>query len=67
MYMENEEYPGQGAFLRALGELSRKHGFVIGGCGDCGSPWVTPLDAGETGPEYRYSMRQGFLNWEREE
>ena len=27
-------------FLNELSELTKKHGFEIGGCGCCGSPWV---------------------------
>ena len=27
-------------FLRELTVLTQKHGLKIGGCGDCGSPWV---------------------------
>jgi len=37
------------AFLKELAELTQKHGLEIGGCGDCGSPWiVTADDSGET-------------------
>ena len=31
-------------FLEELSELSNKYGFVIGGCGCCGSPWVDEVD-----------------------
>jgi hypothetical protein len=31
------------AFLEELGELTKKHGLVINGCGECGSPWVEEL------------------------
>lgn len=31
------------AFLKELTELTQKHGLKIGGCGDCGSPWVCDL------------------------
>ena len=27
-------------FLTELGQLSKRYGMEIGGCGDCGSPWV---------------------------
>ena len=27
-------------FLKDLAKLTRKHGFAIGGCGCCGSPFV---------------------------
>ena len=30
-------------FLEELSELSNKYGFVIGGCGCCGSPWVDEI------------------------
>jgi hypothetical protein len=32
--------PDYTAFLKELSELSLKHGFFIGGCGCCGSPFV---------------------------
>ena len=31
-------------FLEELSKLSNKYGFVIGGCGCCGSPWVSKID-----------------------
>lgn len=31
------------AFLKELTELTQKHGLKIGGCGDCGSPWVCDI------------------------
>ena len=30
-------------FLKELTELTKRHGFSIGGCGHCGSPWVTKI------------------------
>lgn len=30
-------------YLEALAALGKEHGFKIGGCGECGSPWVTDL------------------------
>lgn len=27
-------------FLNELSELTQKHGFSIGGCSCCGSPWI---------------------------
>lgn len=33
----------QAAFLAELTELSRRHRIAIGGCGCCGSPWLTEL------------------------
>ena len=37
----NEENPNLKAFLEGLAELSIKHNLTIGGCGCCGSPWIT--------------------------
>ena len=33
-------------FLEELSKLSNKYGFVIGGCGCCGSPWVKDVNSG---------------------
>ena len=30
-------------FLRELTVLTQNHGLKIGGCGDCGSPWVCDI------------------------
>lgn len=30
-------------FLVALTELSKEYDIIIGGCGDCESPWVIPM------------------------
>jgi hypothetical protein len=38
------------AFKKELVELCLKHGFEIGGCGCCGSPWIEPVDASEYYP-----------------
>lgn len=35
-------------FLRELTALTQKHGLKIGGCGECGSPWV--CDIKDRGP-----------------
>lgn len=39
--MDNEKLIG---FLTELTKLTDKYGFEIGGCGCCGSPWVTSDD-----------------------
>ena len=40
------------AFLAELTELTRKHRIVIGGCGCCGSPFVTRIKPCEENYEY---------------
>jgi hypothetical protein len=47
------------AFLADLTELSRKHGIVIGGCGCCDSPNLSPLDTAEE--EARRCMANPYL------
>lgn len=37
-------------FLAELDELTKRYRIKIGGCGDCESPWVIPLDTKYTGP-----------------
>lgn len=37
-------------FLKELDELTKRYGMKIGGCGDCESPWVIPLNGNYTGP-----------------
>lgn len=34
-------------FLTELGELSKRYGIVIGGCGCCGSPYLDYEEGGE--------------------
>lgn len=36
-------------YLEALAALSKEHGFKIGGCGECGSPWVIDMKEGRRG------------------
>lgn len=47
----------QKAFEQELVALSIKHGFVLRGCGCCGSPWIGPIeeacDNGESIPTLR--------------
>ncbi len=43
-------------FLEELSELSNKYGFVICGCGCCGSPWIDEIDGDFSADEL------GFLN-----
>lgn len=38
------------AFEKELVELCLKHGFEIGGCGCCGSPWIVSPLGGEFFP-----------------
>ena len=40
-------------FLTELTKLTNKYGFEIGGCGCCGSPWVTSDDK-DGGVELEY-------------
>lgn len=42
-------------FLRELTALTQKHGLKIGGCGECGSPWVCDIkDRGPNQIEHLY-------------
>lgn len=34
----------QEKFIAELTKLTKKYGIAIGGCGCCGSPWVTPTN-----------------------
>jgi hypothetical protein len=45
------------AFIADLAELSKKHGVIVGGCGECGSPWVE-----ERSPDY-YAADYASLQW----
>ena len=38
-------------FMTEMSELTKKSGFIIGGCGCCGSPYITKVD-GEYIPIY---------------
>lgn len=37
-------------FLADLKKLTERHGVEIGGCGECGSPWVTPVSRKRNAP-----------------
>lgn len=43
-------------FLRGLAELTRRTGVEVGGCGCCGSPFLTPLEDECSG----YSVSDGL-------
>ena len=50
-------------FLDELTELSRKHGFAIGGCGCCGSPWI--YDDGDGAEDFSkqvYTLRGPIMD-----
>ncbi|MER6605878.1 hypothetical protein ABT282_08155 [Streptomyces sp. NPDC000927] len=43
----NPNEPDLKGFLRDLNRISKKHGLIIGGSGDLGSPWIAPLKDGK--------------------
>lgn len=45
-------------FLTELTKLTDKYGFGIGGCGCCGSPWVTS-DGIDVGKHLEYDEEKG--------
>ena len=45
-------------FLTELTKLTDKYGFEIGGCGCCGSPWITSNDR-DAGDELTYDEEKG--------
>lgn len=51
------------AFLAELTELSRKHGRVIGGCGDCEPPRLYTIKVGSKG-RYTATPNGGDIEWE---
>ena len=50
-------------FLDMLATLTIKHGFAIGGCGCCGSPYVYPVDVPGQRGEYVYVDTAEGLKW----
>lgn len=54
------------AFILELNELTRKHGYIIGGCGECGSPWVVEAEAPDLVEGAGYGFQQAptdHLTW----
>jgi hypothetical protein len=58
-------------FLAELGVLREQYGFEIGGCGECGSPWVRDLDEPAAPPNTVRLPSNGqvglFLAWDGEQ
>ena len=54
-------------FLKDLGELTRKHGILISGCGCCGSPSL--FETKDTGETFNYFVVRGEaeLEWREPE
>jgi hypothetical protein len=46
-------------FVAALTRLSKEHGFAIGGCGCCDSPWIE-----ETKEDSRYAPVNGHYEYD---
>lgn len=56
-----ESIDAQATFLADLAELRKRHGYAIGGCGCCGSPWVEKVD--EDKRDGSYGVSGGTLVW----
>lgn len=51
-------------FLNDLTALTRKYNIVIGGCGCCGSPWLsTKNDASDKRFSYTCNEHRNELDW----
>jgi hypothetical protein len=48
--MTDRDAQSLAAFLEELSALTIKHGIRIGGCGCCGSPWVSKIEGVKTVP-----------------
>ena len=46
-------------FLKAMTDLTLKHGIKVGGCGCCGSPYLTHVDKAELNEQFRYTCSDG--------
>lgn len=47
----------EAAFLTELAALSKKYNIIVGGCGECGSPWIV-----ERRPDYQAEWHSD-LKW----
>jgi hypothetical protein len=54
----NRTYPNsdeQKEFIKKLEKLTRETGIAVGGCGCCGSPWITTVDITSDESGYGYA------------
>ena len=55
-------------FLEELTELTRKHSIEIGGCGCCGSPFLSEIeDADKNGHYVSGSDSDDYITWRKEQ
>jgi hypothetical protein len=47
------------AFLKDLSDISRKYDVYIGGCGCCGSPWVSGPNS--SGVDIQWDDSKGYV------